>query len=297
MPSVAFPQLESPSSAWKAASGLYYEDKVIAAQEIATPNAGAAGGAALRFYRMIEGEAETRKNSEQAPLSPWLNFEWVSHEVPHHVAVSEVILHAASKSAERLKWDKHESVLATILVAEADADWNEARYGYCVDKLPYDKICLPQVSTHDPNELWRVTAHEFAHVVVLNTAMNLAPHWLDEGIACTMEGRDASQARQRLRQGNVWMTPGKLGGAFDPDRRDPSNMHMIRAAYDQGTVLVGYLHSLKGDAGLVELLRAFTEHSRWKDLLTVVSGRQPVDVALKQTFGFESEELFERASR
>ena len=297
MPSVAFPSLESPSSAWKAASDLYYEDKVVAAQDIATPNSGAWGGTALRFYRMIEGEADTRRASDQTALSPWLNYEWVSHEVPHHVAVGEVILHAASKSAERLGWDKHESVLATVLVAEADADWNEARYGYCVDKVPYDKICLPQVSTHDPSELWRVTAHEFAHVVVLNTTQKLAPNWLDEGIACVMEGRDANLARQRLRQANIWMTVGEIRGAFEPDRRDPSNMRLIRAAYDQGTVLVNYLHTLKGDAGLIELLHAFTDHSRWKDLVTMISGRQPVDGALMQAFGFASEELFERASQ
>jgi hypothetical protein len=287
----------SASAAWKAAMDLYYEDKVVAAFELVESNAAANGGSVLGAYRLVEGEARTRRDSDRMKLSPKLELEWVPHEVAHHVAVGEVILSAAAAITRRLQWDQHESVLATILVAEADADWHEARYGYFVDKIPYDKICLPNVSSHDPAELWRVTAHEFAHMVVLNTAQKLAPHWLDEGIACLMEGRSAAHAAERLRQRAAWRPPALMAGAFDVDRRDPSNMHGVGAAYDQGTVMVAYLHSLAGDEGLVKVLKAFTDHSRWTDLVTLLASRDPVDVALHQVHGFGQEELFERASK
>jgi hypothetical protein len=297
MASATFPEIASPSAAWKAASDLYYEDKVVAAYEIVEPNSAAGGGASLGFYRLIEGEALTRQSAERVKLASWLDYEWVPHEVPHHVAVGQVVLAAATSSAERLQWDKSAGVLASILVSEADADWHDARYGYCIHKLPYDKICLPNVATHDPHELWRVTAHEFAHVVILNTTQQLAPHWLDEGIACLMEGRNADEAMHRLNHDSLWFSPIEIRTAFDPDRRAAANMHHIRAAYDQATVLVNYLQSLKGDQGIVDLLQAFTDHSHWKDLMTLISGKQPVDGALHQVFGFNSQELFTLAKK
>ena len=276
---------------------LYYDDKVEAAFELVQSNSAAYGGSVLSTYRLIEGEARTRSSSERLKLAPSLEFEWVSHEISHHNAVGEVILNAASSSSRRLQWDQRESVLATVLVAEADADWHEARYGYCVDKRPYDKICLPHVSCHDPSELWRVTAHEFAHVVVLNTAQKLAPHWLDEGIACLMEGRNAGRAADRLKHGQSWRSPTQMGGAFDVDRRDASNMGGVSAAYDQATVLVAYLHSISGDEGIVNLLKAFTDHSRWTDFVTLLASREPVDVALNQVHGFGQDKLFQRAKQ
>ncbi|MHB8635943.1 MAG: hypothetical protein ACYC96_05665 [Fimbriimonadaceae bacterium] len=287
--------LGSESAAWKAAMDLYYDDKVVAALDLIESNAAGYGGSLLSTYRMIEGEARTRAASERISLGNALELEWVPHEVPHHNAVGEVILNAATAITRRLQWDGHESVLATVLVAEADADWHEARYGYCVDKRPYDKICLPHVSCHDPAELWRVTAHEFAHVVVLNTAQKLAPHWLDEGVACLMEGRNALRSAERLGERRAWRTPAQMGGAFDVDRRDPAKFGGIAAAYDQATVLVAYLHSLAGDAGLVALLKAFTDHSRWTDLVTRLASRDPVDVALQQVHDFGQDELFDRA--
>jgi len=251
----------------------------------------------LGAYRLLEGEARTRRISQRMKLSPKLELEWVPSEVSHHVAVGEVVLNAATTVTRRLKWDQHEAVLATILVAEADADWHEARYGYCMDKAPYDKICLPHVSSHDAGELWRVTAHEFAHVVILNTAQLQAPHWLDEGIACLMEGRSAPHAAERLRRDGAWRSPSKMATAFDVDRRDPGNRHGVGAAYDQGTVLVAYLHSLAGDKGIVNVLKGFTDHSRWTDLFTALAGRDPADVALQQVHGFGLAELFERAAK
>ena len=92
MASAILPDIASPSAAWKAASDLYYEDKVVASFEIVESNAAAGGGASLGFYRMIEGEARTRQAADRVKLAPWLDYEWVSHEVPHHVAVGQVEL-------------------------------------------------------------------------------------------------------------------------------------------------------------------------------------------------------------
>jgi hypothetical protein len=86
-----------------------------------------------------------------------------------------------------------------------------------------------------------------------------------------------------------------MGGAFDVDRRDKSNMGGVGAAYDQATVLVAYLHSLSGDEGIVNVLKAFTDHSRWTDFVTLLASRDPVDVALNQVHGFGQDKLFAQA--
>ncbi|MBI1756798.1 MAG: hypothetical protein HYR64_06800 [Fimbriimonas ginsengisoli] len=288
--------LDPGATAWRAAMELYYEDKVEGAFEIAGPSAGAYHGSLLRTYRLIEGEARTRRASRRYRLASWLEFEWVPEEVPDHAAAGQAVLEAASAVSTRLKWDRHESTLATVLVAEADADWNDSRYGYCVDKVPYDKICLPQVVCADPAELSRVAAHEFAHVVVLNMGQKLAPHWLDEGIACLMEGRVVARAAKQTVQRGQWLSPLQMGGAFEVDRRDPANLEGVGAAYDQATVLVGYLHSLAADQGLVDLLTALPDHSRWMDvLMTLVKGK-PVDAALHHVYGFDEGGLFAKAA-
>jgi hypothetical protein len=287
----------SDVASWRAASELYFEDKVIGAWEVLEPNSGMFGGAMLGQYRLFEGEARTRQASQMKPLAPWLDFEWIPGDLPHAESVGQVVLDAAAHVGQRLQWDRHEKVLATILIAEADADWHEARYGYFVDKTPYDKICLPLAACIHPAGVWQVAAHEFTHVIVLNTTQNAAPHWLDEGFACLMEGRDPFAARERLRVSNVWRDPHDAELAFGVDRRESSNMHGVRSAYDQSLVLVSYLFSLKGDAGLVSLLKAFTNHSEWVDMLAGLTNHDPADRAIKATFGFGIKELFERAEQ
>lgn len=285
----------SEGAQWKAALDLYYADNVEGAFELIETNAAAFGGSGLRMYRMIEGEARTRATGEVVPLTGKLDFEFVADEVPHHEQAAHVVRDAVTRVSHVLQWDQREKVLATILVAEADADWHEARYGYCVDKVPYDKICLPQASTISPEELWRVVAHEYAHVVVLNTTQANAPHWLDEGVACIVEGRDPRLAAQRLTQAGVWRTPAAMKVAFGVDRRDSTKMGGVRAAYDQATVLVGYLLASNGMEGLSKLLRSFTGHPIWQDLVSLVAQREPIDHALQIALSLNESQLFKRA--
>ena len=278
----------------RAARELYLNDQVEGALETIEPISGEP--ALGPIYRLIEGEARTRNVSEQVDLASWLRFEWVRGEVPHGPEAGEVVLLAAKTVADRLQWDKHEKVLATILVAEADAEWNEARYGYCVDKTPYDKICMPQVAARDKKELWRVALHEFAHVVILNTTRKAAPRWLDEGIACLMEGRNAQAAAQRLKLEGTWLPPEMLEAAFSADRRDPSAHRGVRSAYDQATVLVTYLHSQYGDAGIVCLLRSFADNSMWTEFTMRLKGKMPAEEALQETFRLGQSALFDKAA-
>ena len=268
---------------------LYYEDKVTGAYDVASTQAGAFGGSMLRDYARLEGEALTRKLGQRAKLAPWLEFEWVDAELPHHEAVGQVVLHAVSETNRRLQWDASESVLVSVLTTEADT---REYGGYCVDKVPYDKICLPRSACSHPERLAHVVAHEAAHVVVLNTAQKVAPQWLDEGIACLMEGRDAATASARLTSHDAWRAAFQMGGAFEVDRRDPTETPGVTAAYDEATVLASYLHSLKGDEGLVELLKGMAPKFNLGFVFKRLARMDPVDMALRQVYGFGQRELF-----
>lgn len=222
---------------WRLAIDAYYRDDLGPAYAMAQNLGAGFGGAALRWYRMIEGEAMTRERARTEELETWLTVEWDPSELHLTEEHKRALLDPCRRVAERLGWNFEMPVRVAVLLGEADAPWHGARFGYCVDKIPYDKVCLPFRAAQDPAELARVMAHEFTHVVTLNLTQNRIPHWLDEGLAQLMEGADT--------QGEDWLDPEPLNAAFETDRRTDDGLHHARDAYAQALILVRHLYSIE----------------------------------------------------
>ncbi len=271
---------------WKEAIDAYYWDHMSESYAMAQALGAGFGGATLAWYRMIEGEALTRETAEILQATEWLTIEFNGTlDDDHQAAIRE----SCEMVAARLGWNFEMPVRATILVPEADAPWHGGRFGYCIDKFPFDKICLPQRASVHPRDLRELVSHEFTHVITLNLTAGRIPHWLDEGLAVLMEGRDLPMSAN-------WMNPHDLELAFGVDRRDEHNLQHAQEAYAQAVFLVRYLHSLGGDEKFAQLLRAFTNNNLWTEVKINLLGEQSVDEALNEVYGMESEEIFEQAN-
>lgn len=267
---------------WHEAIEAYYHDRMEESFAIAQALGAGYGGGALRWYRMIEGEALTRQAAEVVELEPWLALENAKEVEPDLDAIRD----ACRSVAGRLGWNFEMPVRVTILLDAVDAPWHGARYGYCVDKYPYDKICIPARAAADPARLHEVVAHEFTHVVTLNLTQARIPHWLDEGLAMLMESAVPETCRD-------WLEPNALNAAFEADRRDEAGLARSGDAYRQSYALVRHLYRLGGEAKLATLLRAFTNNGLWDEIKINVLGQPSVEEALHEVYGFGQRELFE----
>lgn len=273
------------SGEWREAIEAYYRDELEPAWAIAQRLGAGFGGAALRWYRMIEGEALTRERAEVVEINPWLSFEGA-------VELDDERRDAMVASCERvgkgLEWGFEMPARITAMLPDVDAPWHEARYGYCVDKYPYDKVCVPHAAYHDPELLARVVAHEYTHVVTLNLTQNRIPHWLDEGLAMLMEGAPPHPVDR-------WLSPTEMEAAFEADRREAVGLSRSGHAYSQAAGLVRHLRALGGDAKLARILRAFTNNSAWTEIRINLLGEPSVEEALHEVYGMGQAELFEAA--
>lgn len=272
---------------WHEAIEAYYRDEMPQSFAIAQALGAGSAAAGLRWYRMIEGEALTRERAEVHTLSETLSVELDPREFELDESHRAAIQTAVETVAQRLEWDFSMAVRVTILLEEVDAPWHGARYGYCVDKYPYDKVCIPRRSA-GVEGLHRVMAHEFTHVVTLNLTQSRIPHWLDEGLAMLMEGVSPRHVSQ-------WLEPRELNAAFEADRREDEGLSRSSAAYVQAAQLVRYLHAQGGDPLLAQLLRAFTNNNLWDEVKINLLGEPSVEEALHEVYGFGQRELFEAA--
>lgn len=279
----------SDAGPWKEAIDAYYRDEMPQAYGMAQALGASFGGAMLRWYRMIEGEALTRERATIEEIAPWLSVEWDASELHLHAEHRDAIREACEGVGRRLGWDFSAPVRVTVMLAEVDAPWHGARFGYCIDKQPFDKICLPLRAASDPSALRRVVSHEFTHVVTLNLTGSRMPHWLDEGLALLMEGSAPGF--------DGWMEPGELNGAFETDRWTDEGLHHSQDAYGQAAVLVQALAQRGGDEKLAQLLRAFTDNSFWTEIKINVLGESSADEALREVYGIGENELFEETKR
>jgi hypothetical protein len=273
---------------WHEAIEAYYQDRMPESFAVAQALGAGFGGGALRWYRMIEGEALTRERAEVEVVSDDLSIEFDPQEFELDDLHREAIRTAIRGVARRLNWDFSMAVRVTILLEEVDAPWHGARYGYCVDKYPYDKICIPRRAAQNAERLYEVTAHEFTHVVTLNLTQGRIPHWFDEGLAMLMGGATP-------RHPSGWLDPEPLNAAFEADRRDEEGLSRSSAAYIQSEQIVRHLHAIGGDEKLALLLRAFTNNGLWDEIKINLLGEPSVEEALREVYGFGQRELFEAA--
>lgn len=273
---------------WREAIEAYLRDQVTEAYALAQEMGAGYQAGGLAWSRMIEGEALTRQNATIVSLRPWLSLEYDASDVHIGEAEQHTIVDACERVAGRLGWNFEVEVRVMIMRGEVDAPWHGARYGYCIDKYPFDKICIPQRAALSHGSLWPVIAHEFTHVVTLNLTQKRIPHWLDEGLAMLMEGREAHPAPE-------WFDPIELNGAFEGDRRDVDGLNRSQEAYFQSAQLVRYLYRLGGDAKLAQLVRAFTNNNFWTEIRINLLGEPSVEEALHEVYGLSQDDLFRKA--
>lgn len=282
-------------SVWKQVSQAYYEDKLDAAYDGAVAlGTGYTGGGAL-FFRTIEAEYLTRKSATQHKLADWLTIEIPTSESLDPQSMKEPILQACDESARRLQWKHSAPILITILTQEADAPWVRGRFGYFVDKFPYDKICIPFNATLDNDRLMSVAKHEYAHAIVLIRADGYAPRWLDEMIATTIEGGPEREYIARFASGAIpWLNAHELEAAFFGVREGAGGEQVFRA-YQQAACIGAYLVDEFGEEHLSDLLTSFADNPIIKEIAMRAAASNRADEAIKETYLMSEKKLFEKS--
>jgi hypothetical protein len=283
--------------AWKVVYDYYNWDKLKEAYNAAADLGAGTAAHGLVGYRMIEGEYITREAGRLHQATPWLSIEAIPEETPEEIgSVAKPIEHACDTVAERFGFEHGPPVMVSVLAQESNVPWMPGRFGYCVDKFPYDKICVPNSSLHDADDLQHVIAHEYAHVVTLNLSEGRCPLWLDEAVAMVAGGGASRQAWRAFASGRAdWLPPQELGAAYLRNREDERERDEVWMAYQQSAVIGAYLASLKGERALGDLMRAYSNNTLLQDLVMRVRGDAPTDEALGEVYGFGTRGLFEKS--
>lgn len=285
------------SVGWKIVLDLYYEDRIQEAFNEAVALGVGEAAYGTRMYRMVEAEYRSFGVSEVHDVT-----EILSVELPKELEESdkEFVLRAAREELESvfssMGYEAIEKVRLSLLMPESQAMWNPYRSGYCVDKVPFDKVCLPVSMIGNEPAFRGALRHEYSHVVNLNLAQGHMPTWMEEAIAMIMEGNLSGQYLAALRTGAAtWRNPRDLDALFAGDRRVATTQNGIWEAYQQSGMIGQYLVALKGKSGLGELGRAFSDNSVLQEIKMRLTGQTPADEALRETFGMGLDEVFDAA--
>lgn len=290
------PHFVTPAQvAWKVADEAYLWDRVEEAFDEIEDSGIGERSVSLSYFRMIEAEAITRRASDVHPVTEWLELELIPDELGMDldaVSLGTEVLASCTEVGRRLGYDFAAKTRVAFLAAEADAPWATAPYGYCVDKHPYEKICLPHHLLGRPKERWYAVAHEYAHVVSINLSQGHAPNWLGEAVSVLSERQFDPRAERLFAEGRwPWREPEKLEGMFDVTHGDPD---IVWRAYQQAGLIGRYLAETIGEKGLGDLLRAIGSERLVTQLIGRLLGRTRTDHALRRSCGFGERELFAR---
>jgi len=278
---------------WKAAAEHYYWDRLEEAFALCEGLGVGTGARSESFFRTVEAETTTRRQSKLVSPSDWLTVEWIPHECEGSVDIPTVVEQTCHQIADRFGYTERAPTMVSVLTVDSDAPWAAARFGYMVDKYPYDKICIPNNRVYSETGLSEVVAHEYAHVVVLNVAQGKVPKWLNEGIAMLAEHSSDLRARRALGSGQVpWLSAHDLELAHSRERQGEPNPAETWMAYQRSAWLVRYLVDLKGESSIGQLLAAFGDNSFVQEVKMRLTGQTSSDEALRQVYGFGEKELF-----
>ena len=280
---------------WRVIFDHYYWDRVEQAYRAAKTLGAGSVASGLVGFRMIEGEYVTRSRSVTRAATDWLDVEAVESSLPMEwSSLERALISSCDRVAKRIKFEHSPKTLISVLTDETNVPWMPGRHGYCMDKFPYDKICIPASSLRDSADLEHVILHEYAHVITLNLSNGQCPLWLDEAVAMVAGGGVDRRAWSALASGAApWLQPHDLGAAYLMNREDERERSSVWLAYQQSAAIGFYLSSLKGDQGLGDLMRSYTNNTLLVDLMMRIRGAEPTDEALQEVYGFGIAELFE----
>jgi len=271
---------------WRVVRKLYYEDKVVEAFREAEDLGG-------QESNHLFAEAETRERGEQVQLLPWLTVEFIRDELKGSLAdITEIIETECVDLSRRFDWDNRERTLVTFMPAIVEGPWMPGRWGYFVDKAPYDKICLRRGSAFDRQDLTRSIRHEFMHQITTNLAHGHETRWLTEALSGYVEGPLSTRWRGASAQ---WLGPDLINAAITSDARDETRIDSLIAAYAQVAAIGRFLAHYGGDRRIADLLRSVGDESMSHGLGEQVFGRTRTDSGLRETYGMTERQVFDCA--
>lgn len=272
-------------SDWRVVLEQYNQDHLEAAHRLAEEFGAGPAGMGIVVYRRVDAEYLTRVRSTTEPVNDWLTLEWVPDELAMDDSMRTLMLDAMDSVAKRLGYETRGKVLLSVLTTEADAPWSDGRFGYMVNKIPFDKICVPLAAFGSRERLHEVVAHEYAHVIAHDLSEGRVPRWMDEAIAMVMQSGD------RPHRVDHWLTPDELDMAYHADQGDVRRWN----AYQQSGIIGEFLATMGGEPKIGELLRDFANNSTWTELKMSLTGQRPEDEALREAYGFGVQDLFSNA--
>ena len=282
---------------WRLVQQLYYDDKVTEARFEAAKLGGT--DAWGRDQNIVYAEAEIRELGTQWQLRPWLTMEAIETEVSHNfMDVADTVATECEALSRKFGWDNHEKTMVTFLSQEVEAHWMPGRWGYFVDKVPYDKICLPFHLTHDISELKNTVRHEFMHGITLNLGAGRANRWLNEGLSTYVENWRDTDTWKLCQAGRAeWVGPAELESLIASDHRVTNLQGAISRAYSQSNYIVRFLAGKFGEEKLVDLLKGLASDSIWETLNEGLFSKSHVDTALHKVYHLSEREVFDQAHK
>jgi hypothetical protein len=285
------------SAFWEAALEHYHWDRMDQAFARIQQRGIGDAGVYHRWYRVIEAEAISRKYSRQQPITDWLSFEFVPDELDGMTEeLTRRTLDACDEVAERLGWDHGVETHVAVLSEAADGPWAANPYGYCVEKEPYFKICLPSYLVEDLEEFSQAVAHEYAHVISTNLSDGHAPRWLEEAVSVLAERSLSPEAWEVFaRDEQAWLDPDELELRLESRGDEESNGDEVWMAYQQCGWIGRYIASFSGEKRLGDLLREHTNESLFRNLRLAFQGKGRVDGAIEKVLGMSTPALFSQS--
>ena len=278
---------------WKLAIDLYHAEKLEEAYDQAVETGMGAAAQYLHWFRIIEAEYVTAIRSNVTSIRNNAELEWIDDESGDFVEeIKAIALEAFDGVGAKLDFDHSSMVRLTVLAAETDAPWLDGRFGYCIQKKPFYKICIPIAIVNQRDVMLETLRHEYAHVVVGTIADRRAPRWLNEAVAQTISGEaNAGLAAPFVQGAAKWQSPSSLEAAFN----EPQSSQERRLAYAQSALIGAYLSNRFGEKSLGDMLRGFSDNSILQELWMRVRGVHSEEEAIEQVYELSTKELFKQA--
>jgi len=278
---------------WQVALAHYEAERLEEAHEKALEIGMGGHTQYLTWYRTIEAEALTAERSKIRLLRPNLELESIADELEgHEDRLVQTAIEAFQDVGHRFGYRHESMVKLAVLAAETDAPWLFGRFGYCIAKQGFYKICIPRHLAFEPGELFRTLQHEYGHVVVGTLSNRKAPRWIEEAVAMQAEGGVAkSQARIFATGQEEWLPPLEL----ESDLRGLDESRDKWLAYLQAGLIGGYLAHFKGESEIGKMLRAFGSAGAWSEFWARLRGFPPEELPIRRTYRLSVDLLFEQA--
>ena len=278
---------------WQVAISHYDAERLEEAYDTALDIGMGSVGHYLTWFRTIEAEYLTSQRSEVKKIQSFLDLETIPDEVSGlEDWIATVAMEAFHSVATRFGYQHESKVRLAVLGEETDAPWLHGRYGYCIAKTDFYKICVPRHLVGNRPEMSRTLQHEYAHVVVGSLTQNRAPNWIEEAVAMLAEGGVGKDQARLFANGEIeWRNPGEL----EADIRELGDSRDKWEAYLQAGLIGMFLSRTFGDDSIAKMLRGFSAPSYWGELWARLRGQYSDQTTVERTYNMSLEELFHRS--